>query len=176
MKKPDVNRLWETYVKIDPEESLINIIRSKLYPMLNNFKNNNIAAWCCFLVGKSRVKNDPNLYFHIRLEPNEEIHDREQVNQILPDFCEKKMTALCKNVEDTENIPGINKSLLRNDDIAEAWKILGEQSEWLMNLVNGYKDDTEIPIGQITQFMHFYLNMLGIGGHAVLYFGPVFQF
>jgi hypothetical protein len=38
-----------------------------------------------------------------------------------------------------------------------------------MNLLNIYKENVEIPIGQITQFMHFYLNMLGPDGQAVLY-------
>ncbi len=78
-------------------------------------------------------------------------------------------------MEDLQNISGINKSLLKDDDMAEAWKIIGEQSEWLLNLVNIHKD-VVIPVGQITQFMHFYLNMLGLGGRAVLYFGPTFHF
>ena len=176
MDKPDLNRVWETYIKIDAEQSLVSVIRSKLYPMLNSLKTNKKITWYCFLIHQSRIQNDQNLYFHIRFEPQDGINDKEQVNQILPDFCEKNITALCKNVEDIQHIFGIDKGILKNEDISEAWRILGEQSEWIMNLVNIHKENIDVPIGQITQFMHFYLNMLGLGGHAVLYLGPVFQF
>ncbi len=175
MDKPDLNRIWETFIKISPEQSMVSIIGSKLFPMLHNLKNSNMIKWYCFLIDRSRLQDDRSQYFHIRLEPNDAINDKEQLNQILPDYCEKQITELCKNVENLEIISGINKTLLRDEDIAEAWRIIGEQSEWLMDLVNIHKD-VEIPIGQITQFMHFYLNMLGLGGRATLYFGPTFQF
>ena len=172
MDAPNLNRIWETYIKISTDQSIVSTIRSKLYPMLNALKTNNMIKWYCFLIHRSKAQEDENLYFHLRLEPNNTINNKEQLNQILPDYCEKEMTGLCKDVD---NISGINKTLLKDENIAEAWRIIGEQSEWLIDLINIHKD-VEIPIGQITQFMHFYLNMLGLGGRAMLYFGPTFQF
>jgi len=46
-----------------------------------------------------------------------------------------------------------------------------------MDMVNIYKDEIVIPLGNITQFMRFFLNMLGLGGRSVLYAGgPIYQF
>ena len=183
MDKPNLNRTWETYVRIGLPQTLnrqqiFNAIRSKLYPMLSSLKTNKTLKWYCFLIHGSRRKGDPNVYFHIRFEPKDGINDKEQVNGILPDYCEKDMIARFMDVEESPpRIDGIDKTLLKNEEIEEAWRILGEQSEWLMNMLSIYKENVEIPIGQITQFMHFYLNMLGLGGQAVLYLGQaIFQF
>ncbi len=182
VEKPNLENVWEVFVKLGLPQNVtipqvFNTIRSKLSPMLQGLKKDQTIKWYCFLIHGSRKTGDPNLFFHIRLEPKDEINDKAQINNILPDYCEKEMTALFMDVEgNSQEINGIDKNLLKNGEIEEAWRILGEQSEWLMNMLNIYKDNVEIPIGQITQFMHFYLNMFGLGGHAVLYLGPVFPF
>lgn len=87
------------------------------------------------------------------------------------------MTVLCKDVENITTISGIDKQLLKNEEIEEAQRILGKQCQWLMDMVNIYKDEIVIPLGNITQFMRFFLNMLGLGGRSVLYAGgPIYQF
>jgi hypothetical protein len=182
MEKPKLERMWETYVKLGMPQTVTNqllfsTIRSKLYPMLHTLKIEHTIKWYCFLLHPSRTKGDQNFYFHIRLEPKDEINNTEQVLNILPDYCEKEMTVLCKDVENITSISGIDKSLLKNEEIEEAWRILGEQSEWLMNMVNIYKEEVIVPVSNITQFMHFFLNMLGLGGKSVLYAGgPIYQF
>jgi hypothetical protein len=180
MEKPNLERMWETYIKLGQPPvtiSLIfNTIRTKLYPMLHNLKEEHTIKWYCFLLHGSRIKGDPNYYFHIRLEPKDEIKDREQVNNILPDYCEKEMTVLCKDVENITTISGIDKPLLKNEEIEEAWRILGEQSQWLMDMLNIYKNEVNVPINNITQFMHFFLNMLGLGGKAILFTVPIYPF
>jgi hypothetical protein len=60
------------------------------------------------------------------------------------------------------SISGITKTQLKNNKIEEAWKLIGEQSEWIIHMVIAHKD-REITIQQIIQFMHFYMNMLGLG-------------
>ena len=181
MEKPNLDRTWETYVKLGLPpvtiESIFSTIRTKLYPMLHNLLEENTIKWYCFLLHGSRVKGDPNLYFHIRLEPKDEINDKDQVNAILPDYCAKDMTVLCKDVEGITTINGIDKPLLKNEEIEEAWRVLGEQSQWIMDMLNIYKDEVVVPIGNITQFMHFFFNMLGLGGKSILYAGgPIYQF
>ncbi|MFW9853840.1 MAG: hypothetical protein ACFFFG_02200 [Candidatus Thorarchaeota archaeon] len=57
-------------------------------------------------------------------------------------------------------IRGINKELLKNDDITLAWKIIGEASEWVLSILNVYEDDHNIPRHQIAQVLHFFPNLL----------------
>lgn len=99
------------------------------------------------------------MYWHIRFEPKEGIDDKERINALLPDFCDKKKTERCKDVEDVTHIEGIDESLIKNHEIEEAWRILGEQSEWFMNMLEIHKKDVAIPSKQVFQFMHFFLNM-----------------
>ena len=182
MEKPNLDRMWETYIKLGLSQTitnqlLLNTIRLKLYPMLHSLKEENKIKWYCFLLHGSRQNGDPNFYLHIRIEPKDEIKEREQLIRLLPDYCEKEMTALCKDVENITSISGIDKPLLKNEEIEEAWRILGEQSEWLMDMLNIYKDEVIVPISNIAQFMHFFLNMLGLGGQATLCTGgPIFTF
>jgi hypothetical protein len=56
---------------------------------------------------------------------------------------------------------------LENDDIEEGWRLVGEQSQWVIELINAYKEDA-LTIGQFTQFMHFFINAVGLGMHSVM--------
>ena len=58
-----------------------------------------------------------------------------------------------------ESIAGIDKSLLKNEEIEEAWRMIGKQSEWFLEMLNIHKEDVDIPPQQIAQFLHFYVNM-----------------
>lgn len=184
MQKPDLNKVWETFIEIpnltrmleafrrEPTRNnlagicnrVVETIRVKLYPMISKLTSNGTIGWYCFLIHPSRRQGDPNRYLHVRFELLKDIKDKERVNNLLPDYCKKEMTERFMDVEpDPENISGIDKSLLKNKDIQEVWRIAGEQSEWLMNMLNIHKENVEIPIKQIIQFMHYYLNMLGLG-------------
>ena len=57
------------------------------------------------------------------------------------------------------SISGIDKFLLKNEDVGEAWRIIGEQSEWFLNLVNIFKEGADIPPEEIIQFLHYFFNM-----------------
>jgi hypothetical protein len=61
-----------------------------------------------------------------------------------------------------ESIGDITTTQLRNDDVLEAWKLIGEQSEWVMKMVNAHKDSA-LTVGQFKQFMHFFTNAIGLG-------------
>jgi hypothetical protein len=66
-----------------------------------------------------------------------------------------------------QTISGIDTSRLKNEDIREAWRIIGKQSEWIIDMVHIYKDG-DIPIRQFTQFMHFFMNAMGVGMQSTL--------
>jgi hypothetical protein len=58
-----------------------------------------------------------------------------------------------------ESITGIDKASLKNEDIEEAWRIIGEQSEWVLEMLSVHKDDTGVTPYEIAQFLHFFDNM-----------------
>jgi len=179
MQKPNLNRAWETYIEIPSltqlfeifsrsptsdnaariSKCVFDVVRFKIYPMISELRNNGVIKWYCFLIHRSRRKDDPKLYFHIRFEPKEGIDDEKSVNDLLPKYCEKDQTKQCKDVEDVDNISGIDKLLLRSEEIEEAWRIIGEQSEWFMNMLMVHKENVEITPRQIGQFLHFYFNI-----------------
>jgi len=61
-----------------------------------------------------------------------------------------------------EVIAGIDRSILRNEQIEEAWRIIGLISEWVLDMLNIHKRDIQIPPKQIAQFLHFYSNITGL--------------
>lgn len=176
MKKPNLDRMWETYIKIGlPGVSLqqiICMIRTKISPMVSHLKSDEIINWYHFLIHPNpKNKDDPNMYFHIRFDVKKDIKSPDDLH--LPDYCEKNLT---HKIHPNRKIAGINKSLLKNEEIEEAWRIIGKQSEWIMNMLNIHKENVEVPITQIIQFMHYYLNMLGLGNQAILFLGPFLRF
>jgi hypothetical protein len=160
--------MWETFIRIGspPEEKvtlveLFNVIRFKIYPMISDLRQKNIITWYSFLIhnrlsGVPTTEDDNSPYFHIRLSIKDDLKHKDDVNKHLPTYCEKHFTRLCKG---TESISGIDKSRLKNEDITEAWRIIGEQSELIMNMLLIFKENAEIPPQQIVQFLHFFANM-----------------
>ena len=156
--------MWETFIKIGlPNEvsfrRIIDMIRFKLYPMISNLRQKKIINWYHFLIhnrksGVPTTEDDDNLYFHIRFDLKRDINPKD----LLPRYC-----VMTRKRKPIEKIAGINKSLLENEEIEEAWRIIGEQSEWIMDMLNIHKKDVEIPFEQIGQFLHYYFNMIGIG-------------
>jgi len=159
--------MWETIRKNPTEDNLAKIsnrvctmIRFKLYPLISNLRQKKIINWYHFLIHNRRsgiptTENDNNAYFHIRVALRKDVKSKD-FRDSLPNYC--VMTRKIER-ERVESISGINKSLLRNEEIEEAWRIIGEQSEWLINMLNIHKEDIEIPFQQIAQFLHFYANM-----------------
>ena len=172
MEKPDMNQMWETFIKIglSSETSfgrIINMIRLKIHPMIGDLKQKKIINWYHFLIhnrksGVPTTEDDDNLYFHIRftLDKDIEVKDEEDVDSFLPNYCVMTQKRRPRRIE---RISGIDKSLLKNEEIEEAWRIIGEQSEWLLNMLNIRKEDVEMNKypQQIAQFLHYFFNMLG---------------
>ena len=163
MKKPDLDQMWETFIKIPIEDNTISLnniydtIRSKIYPMISRLRDDGMLDWYCFLIhnrnsGVPTSEDDDNPYFHIRLELGKNANPKD----FLPSYC--VMTRKIRR-ERVESITGVDKSLLKDEKIEEAWRIIGEQSEWVIEMLNIHKEDVEIPPHQIGQFLHFYFNM-----------------
>ena len=46
-----------------------------------------------------------------------------------------------------------------DEEIEEAWRIIGEQSAWVLEMLNIHKNNIEITASQVGQFLHYYFNM-----------------
>ena len=166
MEKPDLNQMWETFIEIPAEDNrtrltiLYNMIRSQIYPMISRLRDRGIVNWYCFLIhdrhsGVPTSEDDDNPYFHIRVALKKSASPDEFLNS-LPNYC--VMTRKIRRNR-VESIVGINKSVIKNEEIEEAWRIIGEQSDWLLEMLNIHKDNIDILPQQIAQFLHFYANM-----------------
>jgi hypothetical protein len=68
MEKPNLDRMWETWIKIGPVNSLTSnmfqeSIRNKIYPMVSDLENRIIINWYHFLF-HSYPQDPNNGYFH----------------------------------------------------------------------------------------------------------------
>ena len=168
MQRPNLNQMWETFIKIPLEDRPItrlkiiyDIIRLKIYPMISLLKSNDMINWYCFLIhnrksGVPTSENDNNPYFHIRFAIKN-ISPQDFLKS-LPNYCVMTRKIRLKHVE---SIVGIDKSLLKNEQIEEAWRIIGEQSEWVINMLNIHKEDVEtnLLLQHVVQFLHYYSNI-----------------
>jgi hypothetical protein len=175
MEKPDLERMWQVWVKIGIPQSrdelfskAVSIIKSHVSEVVTTLEIKKITNWYQFLI---HGREDNNLYFHIRFSLAKGVDSKEFL-EALPSYC---LYAEPIKRKDVESIDGILKPLLRNEEIEEAWRIIGEQSEWVVNMLAGFKDG-EFPIQQYTQFMHYYLNMMGLGMQGLLIMSPFFRF
>lgn len=170
MQKPNLDRMWETFIKIPSENGqvrfndLFDIIRFNISTMIQRLKDEGIIDWYCFLIhdrnsGVPTSQDDNNPYFHVRiaLRENKEIDSPAS----LPKYCvmtRKIDRAWVERVSLTRN-ETFDTSLFRNESIEEVWRIIGEQSEWLLNTLNAYKENVNIPSLHISEYLHYYSNM-----------------
>lgn len=64
-------------------------------------------------------------------------------------------------------------SILKSNDVDEAWRILGEQSEFMIDLMTIHKEEDYVHPRQITQFMHYFMNMLGLHMKSIFFFPKI---
>jgi hypothetical protein len=158
--------MWETFIIIPTENTqlrysdLYDIVRFKIQPLITRLIKNRVINWYCFLIhgkdtGVPTTQNDNNIYFHLRIALNS---TDSKINEMLPEYC-----VLTRKIEQgIDDIAGIDKAIIKNEDIAEAWRIIGEQSEWFLHLLSVHKDDVPVPPQQIAQFLHYFANMTQI--------------
>jgi hypothetical protein len=52
--------------------------------------------------------------------------------------------------------------LLKDDSVEEVWRLIGEQSEWLLNLLNRVKENGKIPASHIKGFLNQFTDMTAL--------------
>jgi hypothetical protein len=99
--------------------------------------------------------NDEDVYLHVRLG----LQIGSTPDMLLASLPEHCMMTRRIEVGWVTNILGIDKTLLKNEDIGEAWRVIGEQSEWLLKMLNSHKEEANIYPSQTAQFLHYFSNM-----------------
>jgi hypothetical protein len=132
-------------------------IRDKLQHILQLQKNGRIA-WFYFL-WHPKVDDPENLYFDVVFTT-----DSDDPDIFLPEYCLDT-----QKIRPDTSISGIDDRLLIGEDIKEAWRIIGGQSEFIIDVVCSHKGNIEIPPSQFAQFIHFFMNPLGYGGKSLFF-------
>ncbi len=168
MEKPNIENMWEMAIRI-PNSSHwgenIKVLQNKVIPVVSTLKEKCGARWYHFLIHNSE-NGVPILHhglqFHIRFENSNNL-SIDELKSKLPKYCEM----IRKIVPPLREISGIDTSLLKGDDIQEAWKIIGESCEWIVEMLNAHKIVEDIPLErmrkQIEQFQHYIKNITQIG-------------
>jgi len=168
MNKPNLKRMWETYVRLSAEDiplgNHIERMRKEIIPLVSRLKDEGLIDWYCLLIhnygtGVPTTPDDPNPYLHLRVSFTKDF-SKDEVRKYLP----TDLPETSPKPASGGSIDGVVKSWLRNDDIAEAWRIIGESTEWIFNMINTFKTDVAVrpciyPC-QIRQFLHYYRNAL----------------
>ena len=172
MQKPDLDRIWETFVRLQIEprrtlpDSIFNTVRTRISPLISRIDE--LIDWYCFLVhgkksGVPTAENDGNAYFHIRVSLKQNAKPDDFLES-LPTYCLMTRKVEREWVKDISIGEGtkFDTSLLKDQKIEEVWRIIGEQSEWLLNMLSIYRDDIQIPLQHIGQWFHYFFNMTGL--------------
>ena len=170
MEKPDLNRLWETFIRFTWDElssgAHIGLIREKVGYTITMLKAKGDVGWYCFWIhdknsGVPTTPDDEYLYFHIRFEIKKHVSPVD----ILPVYCvmtRQVEPEWVKNVSvDARGTP-FNVSLLRDESVEQVWRLIGEQSEWLLNLLDRFKDNSSIPVNHIQGFLNQFTDMTAL--------------
>lgn len=126
-----MDKVWQVWIRIGVPQShqdlfskAVSIIRSQVSEVVTTLEIKKITDWYQFLI---HGREDNNLYFHIRFSLAKGVNSKDFL-EALPSYCLDPKPVERKEVE---LISGIMKPLLKNEEIEEAWRIIGEQSEWL---------------------------------------------
>jgi hypothetical protein len=170
VEKPDLNKLWETFIRFSWDDlssgRQIDTIREKVVPTISILKAKGHVDWYCFLInnrnsGVPTSEDDEDLFFHIRFALEKHINPVD----ILPNYCvltRKVEPAWVKTISIDNKGTQFDASLFKEESIEGVWKILGEQSEWLLNLLSAFKENVTIPANYIERFLHYYTDMPGL--------------
>jgi len=165
MQKPNIENMWEMAIRIPhgPWGVNIEVLRNEVIPMISTLREQCGARWYCFLIHNNRNGmpiDYQGLQFHIRFENSNNLSLNELQSRLPKTYRE----GIRKIDPPLREISGIDTSLLKGEDIQEAWKIIGESCEWIIEMMNSHKmvDDREKMLKQIVQFQHYIENIIGI--------------
>jgi len=171
MKAPNLKRIIETFILIpiyDDESNWIQVwqdyldlLRFKIAPLIKQLINKEIIDWYSFLIhhrvsGVPTREDDHGLYVHLRMALTESSTEAE-IKNLLPSWC--KWTRKMK-FHQPFSLDNANIQILKNGELEQGWKILGESSEWVLNMLDSHEPSSKIPVQNVAQFLHYLGNQL----------------
>jgi len=163
MNAPILSKIIDTYIPITQSQPIkidcyFKQLKTDLIPHIRNLQTQKAINWFCFLFHSyaelhGREPESDNSFIHIKLEPYEGISVEELLNKLPNHF--KNPIQINLN-----EIGGVEKKFLIDKSWANGWLIHGQASEFVFNFLENHD---EIPLGHISQFLHFITNPLGVG-------------
>ncbi len=158
MNCPAPDRAFETFIKINEGDDCLRVLQQKVKPLIEELIRAQKIRWYCFLVhdrscGVPTTPDDVANYWHLRMEAAPQA-DPDPLMVSLPDFC-----VMTQRLYFGEGIGGIDNSLLKEGRIMEVWRIIGEQSEWMLRMLDIHSGEGMPLKRQVGQFLHYFANM-----------------
>lgn len=132
----------------------MDILRTKVIPLIDVLKAKRIINWYSFLVhdresGVPTTAKDKMPYVHLRFELAAE-QELDDLKKKLPDYC-----VMTRRMPPPGDMSGVDFSRIEQSDLALGWKILGESSEWVLEMVRAQKRGKKVSIQNVNQFLHY---------------------
>jgi hypothetical protein len=172
MDTPNLQNVYETFIKIPSKkrEDTVETIKRKLLPVISEIQSH--VNWYCFLIhlrdeGVPTRKDDEYSYVHLRFSPYQSAPPK------LPKYC--IMTRKCEEsslreifhyerdesfIPDKGKVESLNPELLEDCKVETYWKIIGEISELVIDIIRLHKDTISVSNEGI--LTHYFFNMMGL--------------
>jgi len=159
---PDLSQIVETHVPLEAYDMIncLNQLRRDVLPQIRRLQADGHLRWFSFLMHTAdqllehENYDDSTPVIHIRLEPSPGLDIKRFIEQIQSPFVKPVPRPLGP-------ISGPDVSLLAEGEWAHAWRIIGESSEWILCFLEAHPGD--VTSSQLTQFLHYISNPMGLG-------------
>jgi len=162
MELPVLSRIVDTYVPVVSGDGdlagYFNQLRRDVLPHIRKLQADRRLRWFSFLLHDANGLSghqppDGMLFIHLRLEPAAD--DIQAFIKLLPEHFKDPQHV---------NLPGITEfanSAFREGNSAQAWRIHGEASDWILSLLEGFEEGPKLQ--EVIQFLHYFTNPLMLG-------------
>lgn len=170
MDAPNLQAVIETFIRIEVQESVpgisvwqnyLELLRSNVAPLVRNLMHKKTISWYSFLVhtrqsGVPTSLDDNGIYVHLRMaltNPTSKI----DFIRALPSFCLMTRKMPIPNLPSLDNV---DIQFLAGAQVEQGWKILGESSEWVLQLLDCHDPKKLVLPQNVAQFLHYLGNQL----------------
>jgi hypothetical protein len=170
MVAPDLGRIIETFIPftIDQQKNpiavwqdYIDLLRTVVAPLVRNLQTQGQVRWYSFLVhnqqsGVPTEPNDTRLFVHLRMELVGGVDEASFISR-LPTSC-----LMTRKMQESKppSLDTVDISYLKDSQVAEGWRILGESSEWVLSILDAHDPLKKVPLQNVAQFLHYTGNQL----------------
>lgn len=165
MNNPNLDRIVETFIlapgveQADWWTQYVDFLRTDVRKVISDLKNKKMLGWYSFLLhnrdsGVPTPPDDNRPYIHLRLESMVPINE---LIGALPAYC-----VMTRHMQrpDPPSLDTINLNTLKDGRVEEGWRVLGESSEWVLNMLQAHQPAEPVPAQNVGQFLHYLVNQL----------------